>query len=521
MTLGQVNRRGPWPWIAAATAFVVVTHYVSIAADAPLLFLILDTGIGLLFVGAGAVAWARRPMSRTGPLLALSGVLWSLGSYGPTGIVPLWVIGFAFEGYYDIAFALLALTFPRERLSGVSRMAVWGLGAAFAVRSIGRLLLQDPPRTYPDDFPAGVLTNPFAILENRAAFETIEVTLSAAIAALTITVGGLALRRLLRTRSLTRSVIGPVLVGSLVAMLFATFRASETAWSTATGLPLLDVPESLRGFVDWLIPAARAAVPIAFLVGTLRLRSAGGPLATMAARLERDASPDDVDEALEAYIENDQLAALLRAQLAELRASRARIVAAADAERRRIERALHDGAQQHLTGVAIRLDEARRLAGSDPSAVTAQLAAIAAELRDAMSEMRELARGIHPAILTEAGLEPALSTLARRSTVPVDLQVHLDGRMPMPTEVTAYYVVAEALTNVARSSRAGRAEVTVARDDSALRIRVADDGVGGADPANGTGILGLGDRVRALNGRFSFDSPPGRGTILEVWLPCE
>jgi len=493
---------------------------VGIAASAPLTFLIVDTGIGLLFVTVGAVAWRRRPTSRTGPILALSGALWSLGSYGPTGFVPVWVLGFAFEGYYDVALALLALTFPADRLSRVGRMAMWGLGGAFLLRSGGRLLLQDPPRTYPD-FPADGLFNPFAVLENRAAFETVEVLSNAAIAILAIAIAFVATRRLVRSPSLTRSVIGPVLVGVVIAMVFASFNAAETAWTTATGTPLISVPESLSGFVDWLIPASRAIVPIAFLIGTLRLRSAGGPLATMASRLEREASPGDVDDALAAYIENDQLATLLRTQLTELRASRARIVAAGDAERRRIERALHDGAQQHLTGVAMRLDEARRMAETNPAEITGRLAEIAEELRDAMHELRELARGIHPAILSEAGLAPALNTLARRSTIPVDLTVSLGGRMPLPTEVTAYYVVAEALTNVARSARASRVEVMVERVEAGLSIRVHDDGVGGADPQAGSGIAGLQDRVRALNGRFSLDSPAGQGTKLEVWLPCE
>lgn len=502
--------------IAAAAGFVVLTHYVGIAAGAPLLFLILDTGIGLLFVGAGAVAWRRRPTSRTGPLLVASGALWVLGSYGPTEIVPVWVIGFAFEGYYDVTLALLALTFPADRLSAAGRVAIWGMLAVFVARSAARILLFDPKRTYPE-FGGGPL-NPFAVYPERAPYEAVEVVANAVIAVLAVAVVFIAARRLLAKASLTRSVIGPVLVGSAIAMLFAVYNAAETAWATTTG-SLFFVPESLAGFVDWLIPASRAFVPIAFLLGALRLRSSRGPLAKMASRLEHEVSPQDVDEALAAYIENPQLAALLRAQLDELRASRARIVAAADAERRRIERALHDGAQQHLTGVAMRLDEARR-AGADPAELAARLADIASELGDAMHELRELARGIHPAILTEAGLGPALGTLARRSTIPVDLEVSLDGRMPLPTEVTAYYVVAEALTNVARSSRARRAEVTVERHEDDLFIRVADDGVGGADPLVGSGIEGLRDRVRALNGRFAFDSPAGRGTRLEVWLPC-
>jgi signal transduction histidine kinase len=280
------------------------------------------------------------------------------------------------------------------------------------------------------------------------------------------------------------------------------------------------VPEDLEGVVSWIIFASRSAIPIGFLLGALRLRTSSGPLAAIAARLDREAQPGDVDEALSAYIENPQLAAMLREQLDELRASRARIVAAGDAERRRIERALHDGAQQHLTGVAMRLDEVRRTMDGDAAKAAARLDDIAAELRDAMHELRELARGIHPAILTEAGLGPALATVARRSTVPVDLSLTLDGRLPLPTEVTAYYVVAEALTNVARSARATRAGVTVERRERSIFIRITDDGVGGADPAAGSGIEGLRDRVRALDGELSLSSPTGRGTTLEVRLPC-
>lgn len=521
MTRVRVGQGNPWLPIGAAAAFVAVTHYVHIAAGAPLTFLILETGIGLLFVASGAVAWRRRPTSRTGPLLVLCGPLWALGSYNPAGLETIWALGFAFEGYYDVALALLALTFPADRLSRVGRMAMWALAGAFVVRSLGRLLLQDPPRTYPAAFPPGFLVNPFAILENRAAFETLETVAGFAVAVAATAVAMIAARRLLGSASLTRSVIGPVLAGSVIAMVFAAFDAAETAWTTATASPLVSVPEPVVGFVDWLIPAARSLVPIAFLVGTLRLRSADGPLATMATRLEREAAPGDVDDALAAYIENQQLATLLRDQLAELRASRARIVAAGDAERRRIERALHDGAQQHLTGVAMRLDEARRTAETNPRDIPARLAEIAAQLGDAMHELRELARGIHPAILTEAGLGPAVATLARRSPIPVDLHVNLDGRMPLATEVTAYYVVAEALTNTARSARASRAEVTVERRGDELFLRVGDDGIGGADALAGSGIQGLRDRVRALNGRFSLHSPAGHGTTLEVWLPCE
>jgi signal transduction histidine kinase len=511
---------GPWPAIAAAGLFVLVTHYVGIAAGAPLEFLIIDTGLALVFLVAGAVAWRRRPTSRTGPILVLSAALWSFGSYNPAQVPVLWAVAFAFEGYYDVALAFLALTFPAAALGRTGRVLMKILVTAFLARSASRLLLSDPPRTYPEQFPDGPI-NPFAILESRVAFEAVESVASTVIVVVVIAVAVRSVGRLLRSRSLARPVIGPVIVASVVAMAFAAVEAFDTAWGTAFGASLLTIPESVQPVTNWLVPAGRALVPVAFLVGTLRLRSAHGPMAAVSARLADGDATEEVDAALAAYIENRELADLLSGQLAELRASRARLVAAGDHERSRIERALHDGAQQHLTGIAIRLDEARKMPDIRPAGLEVKLTETAAELRDAINELRELARGIHPTILTEAGLQPAIAALARRSPVPVDLHVSLDGRVPIQTEVTAYYVVAEGLTNVARSSRATRAEVTVERRDGGLAVGVSDDGVGGADPGGGSGIAGLRDRVRALNGRFHLDSPPGRGTRLDVWLPCE
>jgi signal transduction histidine kinase len=519
MSLRASSVLGAWPAILATGLFILVTHYVHVAAGAPLDFMVLETSFALLFLVAGAVAWQRRPMSRTGPLLVLSAALWSLGSYSPTGIEPIWAIGFAFEGYYDVALALLALTFPADRLAGRARLVWTVLLGAFLVRSSARLLFTDPPRTYPEFFPDGP-SNPFAVLESRTAYETVETVSSLVVLVCVLLVAVLATQRLLGSRSLKRAVVGPVLVASVIAMGFAAIEAFDSAWVAAFGESLLAVPEQLELLTGWLVPAGRAVVPLAFLLGTLRLRAPGGPLSAISARLARGDAAEEVDAALAAYIENPELADLLSAQLAELRASRARIVAAGDAERQRIERALHDGAQQHLTGIAMRLEEARRTPEIDPT-IARRLEETAAELRDATNELRELARGIHPAILSEAGLEPALATLARRSAVPVDLRVDLDGRLPTATEVTAYYVVAEGLTNVARSAHATRGSVTVQRRDGGLSVEVRDDGVGGADRRGGSGITGLEDRVRALNGRFRLDSPRGSGTTMEVWLPCE
>jgi signal transduction histidine kinase len=204
---------------------------------------------------------------------------------------------------------------------------------------------------------------------------------------------------------------------------------------------------------------------------------------------------------------------------AEVAASRARIVAAADHARRRIERDLHDGAQQRLVSLELRLRGARATVPPESRELSATLEHIEAGLSSALGELREIARGIHPAILADGGLRPALRALARRSLVPVDLEVPATGRLPEQVEVSAYYVVAEALTNATKHARASAVSVELQVDGDALRVSVRDDGVGGADFTAGTGLTGLKDRVEAIGGRIFLDSPPGAGTHLRVELP--
>ncbi len=207
-----------------------------------------------------------------------------------------------------------------------------------------------------------------------------------------------------------------------------------------------------------------------------------------------------------------------RAELAE---SRARVVAAADETRRRLERDLHDGAQQRLVSLALRLRTAAVTISPDLREVHQELAGVGAELDEILGDLRELSRGIHPAILSEGGLGPALRTLARRSSVPVQLQVGMEGRLPERVEVTAYYVVSEALTNVAKHANASAVKVDVERDDGLVRLAIRDDGVGGADPARGSGLVGLRDRVEATGGSLRVESRPGEGTSLLVELPVD
>jgi signal transduction histidine kinase len=204
---------------------------------------------------------------------------------------------------------------------------------------------------------------------------------------------------------------------------------------------------------------------------------------------------------------------------AALTASRARIVATADATRRRIERDLHDGAQQRLVSLGLQLRAAQAAAPPGASELVQRLDGVAAGLVGVLDELREIAHGLHPAVLADAGLRPALKTLARRSTVPVRLDIRLDGRLPEPVEIAAYYVVSEALANTAKHAHATVIDVQVAAGEGVLRVRVRDDGRGGADVTRGSGLIGLRDRVEALGGRLWLHSPPGAGTTLQVQLP--
>jgi len=219
-------------------------------------------------------------------------------------------------------------------------------------------------------------------------------------------------------------------------------------------------------------------------------------------------------------VENERLAAEVRAQLEEVRASRVRIIEAGDVERRRVERNLHDGAQQRLVTLSLAM---RRLRDELPDEAIATIAkpfdGLLAELRLAIEELRELARGIHPAILTEEGIAGAVASLADRSSVPVGIECAPEGRFPDAVEATVYFVVAECLANVAKYSSARRATVAITATDGVLAVEVADDGIGGADGTRGTGIRGMLDRVEAVGGGLTVESPTGGGTVVRAEVP--
>ena len=209
------------------------------------------------------------------------------------------------------------------------------------------------------------------------------------------------------------------------------------------------------------------------------------------------------------------------ARTEELRASRTRIVEAADAARRKIERDLHDGAQQRLVSLALDVRVARARLAKDPDSAGPFLDRLGDELKQASAELRELARGIHPAVLTERGLAPAIETLVSRATVPVEVVSLPEKRLPAVVEATAYFTVSEALTNVAKYANASHATVRLANGDDSLVVEVQDDGVGGAQAGAGSGLAGLADRVGAVDGSLVVTSPPGEGTLVRAVLPLQ
>jgi signal transduction histidine kinase len=249
---------------------------------------------------------------------------------------------------------------------------------------------------------------------------------------------------------------------------------------------------------------------------------AGRPWGAVIATLMAPHSfPSGAEERLGAFTRLVALALANEEARRQLAASRARLVTAGDEERRRLERNLHDGAQQRLVSVSVSLRLAQAwLEKSDSTDAAALLAESNEELSLAVEELRELARGIHPAALTERGLGPALASLADRAPVPVDVDGPPSERLPRRVEAAAYYVVSEALANVAKYADASSVSVRVGRENGQAVVEVCDDGVGGADPELGSGLHGLADRVEALDGDFRITSLPGKGTTIRAEIPC-
>jgi signal transduction histidine kinase len=303
----------------------------------------------------------------------------------------------------------------------------------------------------------------------------------------------------------------PVAVGTRVvltgrdasSLVFQTGRSARIDYADATG-PIADIARE---------SGVRASVGVPINVAD-RL---WGVVAV--SFIDKKLLPADIEARLAGFTELTATAVANAQAKAELAASRARIVAAADQARRRVERNLHDGAQQRLVTLGLGLREAQAAVPPGAGELAQRLEGVVTEVAGVLEELGEIARGLHPAVLTDSGLRPALRALARRSAVPVSVDVRVKGRLPEPVEVAAYYAVAEALTNIAKYAGASAAEVEATAGEGVLQVRVRDDGRGGADFGHGSGLDGLKDRIEALGGRISLHSPAGMGTTLQIALP--
>ena len=442
----------------------------------------LMAGLSLLvawsFLGTGLYAWDRRPDNLTGPLMVALAFSWVLAGLSASNVAGVFIAGTLLNGLPFAILTHLLFAFPSGRLQRRSDRVFVGLGylVTTVAPPIG-ILFFDPAVS--DDCP-DCPDNPLLVWNNQDLLDVL-VTIQSALAAVVL---GALIWRLVRRRRESRDPNDRV-------------RDAPVWWAGGATLLLViavlatNVAPEEGNFDDYLFAAALAVlatVPYAFLLGVLRSKL-----------WEADVVAD----------ENVRLDAELQARLDELRESRARIVEAGYAERRRVERDLHDGAQQRLVAVALQLRLVRSKLQSDPAGATGLLDEAAHELADATEELRELARGIHPPVLTDRGLVAALEALAKRAPLPVTVEAREAERAPEAVEAAAYFVVSEALTNVARHARAGMAVVRVERRDGLLCVEVADDGTGGANVSGGSGLRGLADRVGALDGALEVESPAG------------
>jgi signal transduction histidine kinase len=452
----------------------------------------LMAGLSLLvawsFLGTGLYAWDRRPDNLTGPLMVALAFSWLLGGLSASNVPGLYIAGALLNGLPFAILTHLLFAFPSGRLEHRADRVFVGLGyfVTTVMPPIGIVFFDPAVSDDCTDCPA----NPLLVWHNQELLDVL-VAIQSTLAAVVL---GALIWHLLRRRHESDDPNERV-------------RDAPVWWAGGATLLLVlgvlatNVAPEEGDFDDYLFAASLAVlatVPYAFLVGVLRSR---------------------LWEAGVVADENVRLDAELQARLDELRESRARIVEAGYAERRRVERDLHDGAQQRLVALALQLQLVRSKLQSDPAKATQLLDEATHELSGATEELRELARGIHPPVLTDRGLVAALEALAKRAPLPVTVEANETERAPDAVEAAAYFVVSEALTNVARHAEARQAVVRVARRDGLLCVEIEDDGTGGADVSNGSGLRGLADRVGALEGALEVESPAGRGTTVRARLP--
>ena len=551
---------------AAGTAYVVATSASTPEAGLTAALTVLTA---CAFVVAGLITWRQRPDNRIGPLMLVTGFLWFLGGLPASAAGVLFTIGYATGSWAKAVFTQTVLAFPDGRLhSTLERALVIALYIDVVAGQFVTLTFLPVPAN-------------LALIHGDAgiARELLRAQrwLGFAIVAVALVILGLRMRR--GSPPLRRAIVPVLATGALtLALAGATIIANELNAASAVGLNLAQIAAfglMPVAFLAGLLRSRLARFGVAELVVELTAAPAGGQLRDNLARalgdqslelafwlparagfadldgcpvqlppvgsgravtrVERDGRPIAAlihDPALEQdpeliagvsaaaalALEAERLQAELKAKIAELRASRARIVEAGDSERRRLERNLHDGAQQRLLALSFTLGLAETRLPAEPAQARTLVTGAKEELGRAIDELRELAHGIHPQILTERGLAAAIDTLAARSPLPVSVSVP-DERLPAPVEATAYYVISEALANAAKHSRAHRIQVRLSRENMMVVIKISDNGVGGADAA-GSGLRGLIDRVEALDGRLYLASPVGGGTTIRAEIPC-
>jgi signal transduction histidine kinase len=558
---------------AAASSVVVVltTDIVGGEVGEPLVLALLSAWITVSYVLCGLIAWLRRPASRFGPLMIAAGFVSFLTDLSWISSDVPFTIGQALDLLPPVLFLHVFLAYPSGRLRGRFERALIVTAYATAIGlQVGLMSM--------GGFGAH---NLFEVAPSpAAAVVVLHVQLVGVSAFCLCGAGILAARRFRDGRPLRRSLgllvdafaLGLVMIAFfLFSYAFGGPAIAEIRWATFVTLGLAPVVLLIGVLHDRL---GRSAVGELFL--ELRADPAPADLHAALARALRDPSlilaywlpefgsyadhdgrpvevPDregrravrlierdgrrvaallhdpaleDEPELLTAVtaaagiaLENARLNVELRARVEELRGSRARIVEAGQRERQRLERNLHDGAQHRLVALSLQLGLLEEELAGQASA-TAQLGRARGEIDTSLDELREIAQGIHPAVVSGHGLAVALEQLVARAPVPVRISVEIEGRLPEAIEMAAYYLIAESLANIGKYAQASSATVELARSNGDLHVEVADDGIGGADTERGSGLRGLADRVEALGGQLRVWSPPGGGTRLKAEIPC-
>jgi signal transduction histidine kinase len=531
----------------------------------------LTIWITLPYILAGVVAWSRRPDSRFGPLMIASGFAMFLSSLGWANAAVPHTIGLAFDLLPAAVFLHVFLAFPSGHLEHPFERALVGASyvVAFGVHLVGLTL---------GGFgPGNVLE---IVSEPQASGTLLDVELITLSAFCLIGVGVLAVRRRGAGRPLRRSAA--LLVDSfafglvMIAALFIAGAVESPAFETIRRAAFLVVGLAPAAFLIGLLSARLARSALADLLLEMRAdpapadlrdalaRALRDPSLTLAywlpeyetwadvegratsppaaedgravtlidrggehvAALMHDASLEDEPELLQAVraaagiaLETARLHAELAARLEELRGSRVRVIEAGQRERQRLERNLHDGAQQRLVALSLELTMLKKQLDADAE-VSTRIDHARDEIATSLQELRDIARGLHPAVVSGHGLSVALDSLAARAPVPVKLNVELEDRLPEPLEVAAYYLVSESLANIGKHAQASTATISVARFNGDVVIEIVDDGIGGADTERGSGLRGLADRVEALDGRLRVWTPVGQGTRVRAEIPC-